>query len=67
MERKIHFRENWLVFLRIWGEAELILRIWGAREKNLQGAEEFSFRNLGRSVHYFQGLKEYRPAWGHQL
>ena len=28
----INFRENWLIFLGIWGEAELILRIWGAKE-----------------------------------
>ena len=26
----------------IWGEAELILRIWRAKEKYFQGAEEFS-------------------------
>ena len=25
----INFRENWLIF---WGEAELILRIWGAKK-----------------------------------
>ena len=61
MERKIHFRENWLIFLGIWGEAELILRIWGAKEKYFQGAEEFSFRDLGRSVHCFQGSREHRP------
>ena len=54
MERKIHFRENWLIFLRIWGEAELILRIWGAKENYFQGAEEFSFSDLGRSMHYLQ-------------
>ena len=59
MERKIHFRENWLIFLGIWGEAELILSIWGAKEKYFQGAEEFSVRNLGRSMHYFQGLREH--------
>ena len=23
---------NWLIFLGIWGEAKLILRIWGAKE-----------------------------------
>ena len=55
MENKIHFRENWLIFLGIWGEAGLILRIWGAKETHFQGAEEFSFRDLGRSMHYFQG------------
>ena len=30
-----------LYFLGIWGEAELILRIWGAKGKYFQGAEEF--------------------------
>ena len=58
MERKVHFRENWLIFLGIWGEAELISRIWGAKEKYFQGAEEFSFRDLGRSMHCFQGKKK---------
>ena len=61
MERKIPFREKWLIFLGIWREAELILRIWGAEEKYFQGAEEFSFRDLGRSIHYFQGSREHRP------
>ena len=37
----MHFRDNWVIFLGIWGEAELILRIWGAKEKHFQGAEEF--------------------------
>ena len=51
MESKIHFRENWLTLGGFWGEAELILRIRGAKEKYSQGAEEFSFRYLGRSMH----------------
>ena len=25
----MHFRENRLIFLGIWGEAELFLEIWG--------------------------------------
>ena len=33
MERKIDFRENCLIFLGIWGEAELISSILGAKEK----------------------------------
>ena len=61
MERKIHFRENWLIFWGIWGEAELISRILEAKEKYFQGAEEFSFRDLGRSMHYFQRSWEHRP------
>ena len=64
MARKIHLRENWLIFWGIWGEAEIILRIWGANEKYSQGAEEFSFMDLGRSMHYFQGSKEHGPPWG---
>ena len=27
----MHFRENWLIFLGILGEAELFLGIWGAK------------------------------------
>ena len=61
MERKIHFRENWLNFLGIWGEAELI---WEAREKYFQGAEEISFRDFERTKHYFQGSREHRPPVG---
>ena len=57
----ISFRENRLIFLGIWGEAELILGIWGAKEKYFQGAEVLSFRELGRSMHYFQGSREHRP------
>ena len=48
MERTLYFRENWLIFRGIWGEAELILRILGAKEKYFQGAEVLSFRDLGR-------------------
>ena len=47
-----------------WGEAELILRIWGAKEKYFQGADKFSFRDLGRSMHNFQGSREHIPPGG---
>ena len=40
MEMKIHFRENWLIFYGIWGEAELILRIWGANENTFSTFRE---------------------------
>ena len=52
-KEKIHFRENWLIFLGIWGEVELILGFWGAKVKCFQGAEDF-LRDLGRSMHYFR-------------
>ena len=58
----IHFRENIFIFLGIWGEAGLILRIWGAKEKCFQRAEEFSFMDVGRSMHYFQRSREHRPC-----
>ena len=48
MERTLHFSGNGLIFGGIWGEAELILRIWGAKEKYFQGAEVLSFRDFGR-------------------
>ena len=52
----MHLRGNWLIFLGILGKAELILRFWGAKEREL--------RNFGRSVHYFQGSREHRPPGG---
>ena len=58
MERKIHFGENWLIFLGIWGEAELILiRIWVASEEFFQGAEEFSqgFGEINASMEHRPG------------
>ena len=66
MERKIHFRENWLILLGIRGKADLILRIWGVKEKYFQGTGEFYFRDIGRSMHYFQGSMEHKPPWGPQ-
>ena len=62
MERKIHFRENWLICLGIWGEAGLILGIGGARQNTFRELREF-FRDLGRSMHYFKEARAHRPAW----
>ena len=55
--KKIHFRENWLIFLGIWGEAELFLGIWGAKANNFRekrklfsgiwGDQCIIFRDLG--------------------
>ena len=65
-ERKLHLMENWLIILGILGEAELFSGIWRAKEKYFQGAGEIVFRDLGRSMHYFQGSREHRPPWGPQ-
>ena len=33
----------------------------GSKGKYFQGAKLLSFRELGRSMHYFQGSREHRP------
>ena len=35
-----------------------------AKEEYFQGDEEFSFRDLGKSMHYFQRSREHRPPGG---
>ena len=62
-ERKIHFRENWLIFCGIWGEAVLILGICEARQNTFRKLR-FFFRDLGRSMHYFKGAREHRLPLG---
>ena len=57
----VNFRENLLIFWGIWGEAKLILGIWGAKETYFKRAEVLSSRELGGSIHYFQGSREHRP------
>ena len=57
MERKIHFRESWLIFWGILGKAELILGILGAKAKYFQGPEEIVFRDLGKFNAIFLGSK----------
>ena len=65
MERKIHFRENWLIFWGILGEAELILRIWGAKENTFRELRIFfhGFREINA---LFSGIKGALtpPPWG---
>ena len=42
MERKQNILGiNLLIYLGIWGEAELILRIWGAKEKTFRELRNF--------------------------
>ena len=73
----IFFRFGWPT---IWKEKYILGRIslyfWGyggswlyfkdleSKGKYFQGAEEFSFRDLGRSMHYFQGWREHRLPLG---
>ena len=64
MERKIHFGENWLIFWGICGEVELVIRIWGAKEKYFQGAEEFSSRIWGDQCIFFRDQGSTDPPGG---
>ena len=50
------------IFWGIWGETELILRILEAKAKYFKGAEEFSFRDSGRSILYFLRAREHGPS-----
>ena len=53
-ERKIQFRVNWLIFLGIWGEAELILGICGARQNTFREMKKF-FQGFGEINALFYG------------
>ena len=64
MERKIDFRENWLIFLGIWGEAELILRILGAKKNTFRELRNFLSGIWGDQCIIFQGSWEYRAPGG---
>ena len=59
------------VNLILWKEKYILGRIGlyfgdflGSEGKNFQGAEEFSFMDLERSMHYYQGSREHRPSLG---
>ena len=64
LRKKIHFRENWLIFWGILGEAELFLGIWGAKTKNFLGAEEIIFQGFWEINALFSGIKGAQtPLW----
>ena len=60
------FKKNGLIFWGIWGEAELILRIWGAKERYFQGAEVL-FSGIWGDNALFSGIKGAQPPWGPQI
>ena len=63
-KEKYIFGRIGLYFWGIWGEAELILRIWGAKEKYFQGAEEFFFREFWEINALFSGITGAQTPWG---
>ena len=60
----INFRENWLIFLGIWGEAEVILGIWGAKEKSFRELRYFLSGSLGDQCIIFRDQGSTDPPGG---
>ena len=63
----MHFRENWLIFLGIWGEAELFLGIWGAKANNFREKRKFFSGIWGDQCIIFRDLGSTDPPWGGPL
>ena len=56
-EKYVLGRENWLIFLGIWGEAELFLRICGAKAKYFLRSRGNYFQGFGEINALFSGIK----------
>ena len=69
MKRKIHFRENWLIFLGIWGEAGLFFRDLGSKGKILilLGSRGNYFQGSGEINALFSGIKGAQTPLGPSL
>ena len=57
LRKNAFYGELGLYFWGFGGEADFGLKTLRAKAKYFQKAEEFSFRELGRSMHYFLGSK----------
>ena len=64
--KKIHFRENWHIFLGIWGEAELFLGIWGAKANNFRDKRKLFSGIWGDQCIIFRDLGSTYPPGGPQ-
>ena len=62
--KKIHFRENCLIFLGIWGEAELVLGIWGAKANNFREKGKLFSVIWGDQCTIFRDLGSTYPPGG---
>ena len=61
LRKKIHFRENWLIFLGIWGEAELFLGIWGAKANKFREKRKLFSGSWGDQCIIFRDLGSTYP------
>ena len=61
----IHFRENWLIFLGIWGEAELFLGIWGVKANTFRETRTLSAGRRGDQCIILRDQESTDPPpWG---
>ena len=60
-ERKIQFLGELAYTFGELGRSSINFKDMAAKEKYFEGAEEFSFRDLERPMHYFQGPRKHSP------
>ena len=67
MQRKIDYKKyvELAYILGDLGRSLINLKDFRSKCKYFQGAEEFSCRDLGRSMHYFQVKGSTEAHWGH--
>ena len=60
----MHFRENLHIFLGIWGEAELLLGIWEARQNTFREQRKIFSGIWGDQYIIFRDQGSTDPPWG---
>ena len=65
-KEKIHFMENWLIILVIWGEAELFSGIWEQRKNTIREQGKLFSWILGDQCIIFRNQGSTDPPWGPQ-
>ena len=64
---KLHFRANWLLFLGIWGEAELFLGIWGAKANTFRERRKSFAGKRGDQCIIFRDQGSTDSTWALEL
>ena len=60
----MHCRENWLIFLGIWGEAELFLGIWKGKANTFRETRTLFAGRRGDQCIIFRDLGSTDPPGG---
>ena len=64
MNTWIHFRENWLIFLGLWGEAVLFLGIWEAKANTFRETRKLFAMRRGDECIIFRDQGSTDPPSG---